>query len=171
MLSSFTPSGNPESVALSRRGVAIGICDMLDGGVRRTELEVLVPGKALWISAEAISGMLERGGRSAQAIGALASRAIRASIRGGSDLYRGSVDQRLARLLARMAADGGLEDARGTLIPTRVSRVKVAGAIGCRLETLVRLLKSKEMAALISFEREGIILHDLHALRALAEGE
>jgi hypothetical protein len=47
----------------------------------------------------------------------------------------------------------------------------VAGAIGCRLETLVRLLKSKEMEALIRFEREGIVLHDLRALRALAEGE
>ena len=48
-VSTFTAGGSQRVIGVSTRGVAIGIDDVIDGGSRRSEVEVVIPGTALYV--------------------------------------------------------------------------------------------------------------------------
>lgn len=79
----------------------------------------------------------------------------------------GTVEQRVAALLIGLADRIGLRDARGTLVPLPLPRIDLAHLAGCREETVVRRMKAWERASLVDTLREGFVIRDVPALRAL----
>ena len=63
----------------------------------------------------------------------------------------------------------GCADARGVLLPQRLSRKELVDMVGCRVETLVRLLSAWKAAEIVS-SPPGVtmLVRDLEALRVIA---
>ena len=74
------------------------------------------------------------------------------------DMTEGSVNERLARLILRLADRLGIADARGTLIPIRLTRNELAGFLGCREETVTRSMSRWARAGMLLTQREGMVL-------------
>ena len=86
------------------------------------------------------------------------SRALREKIR---IMTAGPVEQRLAALLAHLAARFGDEmDDGAVLIPVALSRTDLARLVGARSETTIRVMTRWQRAKLISTTPEGFVLHD-----------
>ncbi len=80
----------------------------------------------------------------------------------------GPVEQRLARVLLRLADEVGLRDSRGTFVPVALSRGDLADLVGCRVETTIRIMTKWQRGEVVDTQREGIILKDRDALEAAA---
>ncbi len=79
---------------------------------------------------------------------------------------RDPVARRLGAFLVDLSDRAGLADARGTMVPLRLSRRILGEIVGCREETVVRVMRSWEKAGALSSTREGLVLHDRQALLA-----
>jgi len=75
-----------------------------------------------------------------------------------ADLHSGRVAQRLARLLQQLGRDHGLRDARGTFVPLPLSRRELSDLIGCRDETVTRIMTRWQRAGMVETLREGLVL-------------
>ncbi len=170
-VSSFTPSGQEQVGCVGSRGMAIGLDEVIDGGARRTEVEVVMAGHGLYLSEATLLELLDGGGAPALTVAQLAVRRVRAMGRRVAELGYGTVEQRIGRLIVRMCDESGLADERGVFLPLQISRVRLAVILGCRTETLVRVLKMPALQEILTFTREGILVRDMGALRMLASSE
>lgn len=69
-----------------------------------------------------------------------------------------SVEARVVRVLADLSVRVGITDAEGTLIPLALTRRTIAELVGCREESLVRLVGRWEAEGVLEWGREGIRL-------------
>jgi CRP/FNR family transcriptional regulator, cyclic AMP receptor protein len=166
-----THGGSEQVVALSTRGFALGFEDVLEGARRTTAVDVVMGGSAVVLPRDRIEEALHRGGPSAHQLASMAARSARMLARRVRELAYGTVEQRLARLLLHLCEDGGIRDAHGILLPTQISRLRLALALGCRAETLVRILRTPGLVEVVSFQREGIRIRDVEALRRMSAGD
>lgn len=60
----------------------------------------------------------------------------------------------------------GLADERGVFIPLRLTRRDLAGLVGCRVETTIRILGQWVDDGVLDFRREGIVIHKPQSLVA-----
>lgn len=167
-VTSTTPEGQEQVVCLATRGFTLGFDEVLDGSRRVTGVEVLMAGSVIVLQRARIEETLHRGGPNALRFASLAARGSRLLARRVRELSYGTVEQRLARLLLHLCEDAGISDARGMLVPVQMSRTRLALALGCRSETLVRTINAPPFADAVQFEREGIRVPDVEALRRLS---
>ncbi len=83
-------------------------------------------------------------------------------------LARGSVESRLARVLVELDQDVGLPDARGRLVPIRLSRADLSDMVGCRAESVTRVVSAWERDGVMETLREGFVLTNTAKLGDLA---
>ena len=77
----------------------------------------------------------------------------------------GSVQQRLARVLLRLSAESGLDDARGRFVPIPLRRGDLADLVACRVETIIRIMTGWQRRGIIETHREGFVIRDAPGLR------
>ncbi|MEJ5240478.1 MAG: Crp/Fnr family transcriptional regulator [Anaerolineales bacterium] len=80
------------------------------------------------------------------------------------------VEQRLARLLLRLASQMGRETSEGILIDMRLTRQTLAELCDTTLFSVSRALSEWEQQGWITARREQIVLRNPHALFVLSEG-
>jgi CRP-like cAMP-binding protein len=80
------------------------------------------------------------------------------------------VEQRIARVLLRLAAQSGRKVEQGTLIDLPFSRQDLAEMAGTTLYTVSRTLSAWEKQGWITTGRERVTLTNPHAIVRLAEG-
>src|SRR6185312_4812974 len=77
------------------------------------------------------------------------------------------VNAKLAELLLRLAAEYGIEDARGILVALKITHQEMANLIGSTRETVSLTLSQFKRRRLIATEGRKVIISDTEALRAL----
>lgn len=80
------------------------------------------------------------------------------------------VEQRIARVLMRLAGQSGKRVEQGVLIELAFSRQDLAEMAGTTLYTVSRSLSAWERQGILSLGRERVTLTNPHALMRLAEG-
>jgi CRP/FNR family transcriptional regulator, nitrogen oxide reductase regulator len=80
------------------------------------------------------------------------------------------VEQRIAHVLLRLAAQTGKKEEKGVLIELQFSRQDLAEMAGTTLYTVSRTLSMWEKQGLISTGRERVVLTNPHGIMRLAEG-
>jgi CRP-like cAMP-binding protein len=80
------------------------------------------------------------------------------------------VEQRIARVLLRLASQAGRGEEDGVVIELPFSRQDLAEMAGTTLYTVSRVLSGWEKRGLISARRELILLSNPHAVVCIAEG-
>lgn len=83
-------------------------------------------------------------------------------------LARDPVDRRLATALHQLGVERGLADARGRFIPLRLNRKDLAEMVGCRQETVTRLMADWDRQGVIETLREGLVLRDPGHIQSIA---
>jgi CRP/FNR family transcriptional regulator len=91
-------------------------------------------------------------------------------------LGRRSTTERLAGFLlwladmARRATPGGMDDARGLVLPRSISRFDIADHLGMRFETVSRILgQMKEAGVIGPAPSRGIVIRDPACMHAIAQ--
>ncbi len=79
------------------------------------------------------------------------------------------VEQRIARILLKLAAESGKKTEEGMLIDMRLTRQDVAEMSGTTLYTVSRTLAEWERAGLLKIGRERVILREPHGLVRIAD--
>jgi CRP/FNR family transcriptional regulator, nitrogen oxide reductase regulator len=79
------------------------------------------------------------------------------------------VDQRIARILLKLAAQSGKKVAEGVLIDLPLTRQDVAEMSGTTLYTVSRTLSQWERDGLLSIGRERVVIREPHGLVRLAD--
>ncbi len=87
-----------------------------------------------------------------------------------AELASQRVEQRLARLLLRLASQMGRETAEGILIDMRLTRQTLAELCDTTLFSVSRTLSQWEQQGWITVRREQIVLRNPHELFVLGEG-
>lgn len=160
--------GKRQVTGLEAQGAVLGMDDTLWSGRRDTDVVALVPCQALVLETETVLGAIRRGGDAAISLTRLFGRASRFALRRIREVGYGSVTERIARVLVYVLDKVSLADARGTFVPVPIGRTQLAELVGCRVETLVRMLKASPLAEIVIFQREGFVVADVRALRRLA---
>lgn len=88
----------------------------------------------------------------------LLDRQARARQRRLVQLSQASLETRVMRVLSDLSARVGIPDAEGILVPLALTRRTVAELVGCREESLVRLVSRWEAEGVLEWGREGIRL-------------
>ena len=86
------------------------------------------------------------------------------------ELVTEKVEQRIARVLLRLAGQSGKRVEAGVLIELPFSRQDLAEMAGTTLYTVSRILSAWEKQGLITSGRERVTLTNPHAVMRLAEG-
>ncbi|MBZ0090458.1 MAG: Crp/Fnr family transcriptional regulator [Thermoanaerobaculia bacterium] len=86
------------------------------------------------------------------------------------ELTGARVEERLARLLLKQAAELGRPERGGTFMPLHLSRQELADLAGTTLETAIRIMSRWGKRRLVMTETDGFLLVDVPALEALASG-
>jgi CRP-like cAMP-binding protein len=79
------------------------------------------------------------------------------------------VEQRIARILLKLAAESGKKTEEGMLIDMRLTRQDVAEMSGTTLYTVSRTLAEWERAGILKIGRERVILREPHGLVRIAD--
>lgn len=79
-------------------------------------------------------------------------------------------EQRIAHAILRLAEQAGRDGARGTTIEIPLRRKDLAEFAGTTLHTASRTVSAWEKAGLLANQGQRLIVHDLTAIRLLAEG-
>ncbi|WP_374579586.1 Crp/Fnr family transcriptional regulator [Phenylobacterium sp.] len=79
-------------------------------------------------------------------------------------------EQRMAHAILRLAAQAGSDSTCGATIEIPLRRKDLAEFAGTTLHTASRIVSAWEKAGLLANNGQRLVIHDLAALRALAEG-
>jgi CRP/FNR family transcriptional regulator len=79
----------------------------------------------------------------------------------------GSVEVRAARLFITLSERMGIPRDEQSFIPLALSRQELADLLGTTLETTIRLMSRWQKENLVLTEREGFVVPNVQALRAL----
>ncbi|MBI3993691.1 MAG: Crp/Fnr family transcriptional regulator [Candidatus Lambdaproteobacteria bacterium] len=82
-------------------------------------------------------------------------------------LGEAGVQSRIAQLLLTYAREMGREQDGGVLVPVHLSRNEVAGMVGARVETVIRIMSRWNKDNVVHSAPEGFLIPDLDALREL----
>jgi CRP-like cAMP-binding protein len=98
-------------------------------------------------------------------------RRLRAAHDSVKSLAADRVEARLATTLLRLAEREGTRGPRGLTVPFHLTRQSLADMTGTTVETTIRIVSRWLKNGLVREEASRLVLADLGALRALAEGE
>ncbi len=79
-------------------------------------------------------------------------------------------DQRLAALLADLAARNGVREHQGIKLPMRLTRQDMANMVGATVETVIRIMSRFKRDRLVSGTANRLVILNLERLKTLAVG-
>ncbi len=162
------PGGRSLTLDLVGRGELAGEEAAWADGVRTTSAIALDNGRGMRLSQRRLLEQLESKPAHARVLlNQVLKRNVTLSERLVS-LARDPVDRRLATALHQLGVERGLADARGRFIPLRLNRKDLAELVGCRQETVTRLMADWDRQGVIETLREGLVLRDPGHIRAIA---
>ena len=132
--------------------------------------EALEDSTALAISGSAFHHLLEQRPHLSFALMKLMTGYIQEMQERYREVVTEKVEQRIARVLVRLASQMGRGEAQGVVIELPFSRQELAEMAGTTLYTVSRVLSGWEKRGLIVTRRELIIVSHPHAVVCLAEG-
>lgn len=150
--------GTLRSAVLVTPGSVVGMEELLDARPRIATVKAHVVTSAMAFTFSDLLAWLRGGGDGAFCVLELHGRAACSAKADALAFAAAPVEERLLRFLLNLARRCGQQDARGVFVPVPLQRTLLAQMIGCRPETLVRLLRSSPMREQISFQREGFVL-------------
>jgi len=122
-----------------------------------------------WPETDLLALMARYPGISYNVIGVLGARMAQLQER-LRELTTQRVEQRVAHAIVRLAEQAGRDGTRGTTIEIPLRRKDLAEFAGTTLHTASRTVSAWEKAGLLVTDGQRLVIHDLAAIRTLAEG-
>ncbi len=122
------------------------------------------------IPAEAIVALAERYPSIIKEMALMIGRRLRAAHDSVKSLAVDPAETRLAAMLLRLAEREGARTGQGLMLPFHLTRQSLADMTGTTVETAIRVLSRWLKEDLLVDDAGHLILRDVEALRALAEG-
>ena len=167
-LSRRWPGEREPILILAHRGQILGEEAALAESQRVATVTAMTPGKALRVSSEDLGRLLKRSPKLYERLLGLSCQRLAAITERLEELGQGSVEERLARVLLRVGHEVGLRDARGIFLPLRLTRGDLADLVGCRVETIIRVMTRWQREGVVETLREGLVIKHPHELEQVA---
>lgn len=163
-----TPAGKEMILEIFGAGDPVGVVAAYAGKPLPATAEALTPVHCLAIPSAAFFGLLESHPRLVRGLLAgLTLRLVELTTR-LSDLAGARVEERMARLLLRKAAELGKQIAEGVFVPLALSRQELADLSGTTLETAIRVMSRWGKRSLVETRGDGFVILDGKALAGIA---
>jgi CRP-like cAMP-binding protein len=81
------------------------------------------------------------------------------------------VQSRIALLLQSFGRELGREEAGGLLVPLKLNRAEIAGMVGARMETVIRIMSRWQKAGIVSSHKQGFLVKNPPALEEMITRE
>jgi CRP-like cAMP-binding protein len=163
------PGGRDAILDLFHRGALAGISAALADGHYTATVTVLAAGKGIRIPRAKLRLILKQNPDMMAYLLELACNRMETFVQRIEEMAHGPVENRLARVLLRISEDVGLPDSRGLFVPVRLTRGDLAGMVGCRVETTIRVLTRWERLGVVETRREGLVIRDKKQLVTYSE--
>ncbi|MBI4635779.1 MAG: Crp/Fnr family transcriptional regulator [Candidatus Rokubacteria bacterium] len=146
-------------------GVAVIERRPYPASAQATEASVIlkIPGDALVALAERYPSIIKE-------MALMIGRRLRAAHDSVKSLSGDPVEVRLAAALLRLAERAGAKGTHGLALPFHLTRQSLADMTGTTVETTIRIVSRWGKEGLVADEGGRLVLRDVDALRALAEG-
>jgi CRP-like cAMP-binding protein len=129
------------------------------------------PSAVLKIPADAVIALADRHPSVIKEMALLIGRRLRTAHDSVKSLAVDPVEARLASTLLRLAEREGALGTDGVLLPFHLTRQSLADMSGTTVETAIRVLSRWLKEELLVAEGSRLVLRDVEALRALAQGD
>lgn len=129
------------------------------------------PTTILKIPQEAIIPLADRYPSIIREMALMIGQRLRAAHDSVASLAVDPVDARLAATLLRLAEREGTPGPKGVTLPFHLTRQSLADMAGTTVETAIRVVSRWQRDGLVVDEGRQLVLADVDALRAIAEGE
>jgi len=158
------PGGRDAILDLVHRGQIVGAGAALPEAHHSSTCSVLASGKGIRVHRHRLQALLLQRPDLAAELLKLAHTRLQSFLKRLEEMAHGPVEQRLARVLLRIGGDVGLPDSRGLFVPLRLTRGDLAGMVGCRVETTIRVLTRWQREGLVETRREGLVIRNKQLL-------
>src|SRR5262245_11318830 len=132
--------------------------------------QALEPAAVLKIPQHAIVALADRHPSLIKAVALMMGRRLRAAHDSVTSLATDPVECRLAMALCRLAERDGERQGHGLALPFHLTRQSLADMTGMTVETTIRVMSRWLKAGLLIDEGHRLVLADLEALQAIAQG-
>ena len=149
-------------------GDAVGEVAILDGEPYPASAQAHVPTTILTLPAGEYLELLEQHPEIARSIIrdlTLRLRAMRVRV---ETLSESGMQSRIALLLQSFAREKGSKQEGGVLVPVKLSRAEIAGMVGARIETVIRIMSRWQKEGIVSTHKQGFLIKDASMLHGLA---
>jgi CRP/FNR family transcriptional regulator, cyclic AMP receptor protein len=165
---SATPGGHDAVLAVRGPGDILGEMAAMDGNPRSASAIAVEPVTALWLAADAFAQLL----RDHPGIAGVLLKIITARLRYANtrraEFGDSTAAERIAALLAELAARYGTPVSGGILISLRINQSDLASLAATSREAVTRTLRAMRSNGLISTGRRRLVIRDLATLRRQA---
>ncbi|MBN1336102.1 MAG: Crp/Fnr family transcriptional regulator [Deltaproteobacteria bacterium] len=158
------PGGRDVILDLVHRGQLVGAGAALPQARYTSTCTALASGKGIRIDRPRLRTLLEHQPELGITLLELSHIRLQSFVDRLEEMAHGPVEQRLARVLLRIGDHVGLPDSRGTFVPVRLTRGDLAGMVGCRVETTIRVLTRWQREGVVETRREGLVIKDRQQL-------
>lgn len=164
-------SGREIILGIFRRGDAIGEVSIMDGSPFPANAAAQEAGSLLMLARNDYLQLLERYPEVSRSIIrdlTLRMRALRVRV---ETLSESRVSSRIAQLLLSFGRELGRIEGEGMLVPVRLNRAEIAGMVGARMETVIRIMSGWQKEQIVTTHSEGFLIQDPSVLETLVAGE
>jgi CRP/FNR family cyclic AMP-dependent transcriptional regulator len=149
-------------------GEALGELSLVDGGPRSASAEALEPTVALMITRPVLLELAARDRGLTEALLQVLGGLLRRLTGQASDLVFLDLPGRMAKLLASLAADRGLETPEGVELDAALTQTDLAGMVGASRQSVNQILQGFARRGYLQVRGRRIVIHRLDLLRRRA---
>ena len=163
------PGGRDAILDLVHRGQLVGVGASIPTATHSATCAVLASGKGVRLFRPRLRVLLQQKPEINATLLKLAHSRQQSFVQRLEEMAHGPVEHRLARVLLRIGEDLGLPDSRGVFVPVRLTRGDLAGMVGCRVETTIRVLTRWQRQGVVETRREGLVIRDRKQLTSYTQ--
>jgi CRP/FNR family cyclic AMP-dependent transcriptional regulator len=149
-------------------GDAFGELSIVDGGPRSASAEALEPTVALVITREVLLDLASRDSGLTEALLRTLGALLRRLTEQASDLVFLDLPGRMAKLLAVLAAERGVETPDGVELDANLTQTDLAGMVGASRQSVNQILQGFARRGYLQVRGRRIVIHRLDLLRRRA---
>jgi len=165
-----SPEGHETILALFDAGQIIGEVGVLAGGTYPATAQAMEPTTTLSLARRTYVGLVQEHPALAWSLIEELGRRLQSAHESIRSLAVEKVEQRIARILLRMAAAAGEKQGDTVLINVSLTRQDVADMAGTTVETAIRVMSRLRRLGLVASEGGQIRILRAHQLVLLADG-
>jgi CRP/FNR family transcriptional regulator len=165
-----SPEGHETILAIFDAGQIVGEVGVLAGGTYPATAQAMAPTRTLGLARKAYVQLVQEHPALAWSLIEELGRRLQGAHESIRSLAVEKVEQRIARILLRMAAAAGEKQGDTVLITVSVTRQDIADMAGTTVETAIRVMSKLRRLGLVVSEGGLIRLLRAHQLVLLADG-